>query len=75
MLLFATKCFYLILDFNKFFLKSLRSVQLSILQPKITPEVLRSDQYCENILGMLAPKSFFSVRFGVTALPSLLPYR
>ena len=34
---------------------------------KITPELLRSDQYCEKILGMLATKSFFSVRFGVAA--------
>ena len=41
---------------------------------KITPEVLRIDQYCEKILGMLATKSFFSVRFGVAALPNLLPY-
>ena len=43
--------------------------------PRITPEVLRIDQYCEKILGMLASKSFFSVRFGVAALPSLFPYR
>ena len=56
-------------------LKPLRSVQISILERKITPEVLRIDQYCEKILGMLASKSFFSVRFGVAALPSLLPYR
>ena len=41
---------------------------------KLTPK-LRIDQYCEKILGMLASKSFFSVRFGVAALPSLLPYR
>ena len=34
---------------------------------KITPEVLRIDQYCEKFLGMLASKSFFNVRFGVTA--------
>ena len=33
------------------------------------------DQYCENIWGMLASKSFFNVRFGVATLPSLLPYR
>ena len=56
-------------------LRSLRSLQISILEPKITPEVLRIDQYCEKILGMLTTKSFFSVRFGVTVLPSLLPYR
>ena len=56
-------------------LKSLRSVQISILKPKITPEVLRIDQYYEKIWGMLATKSFFSVRFGVTVLPSLLSYR
>ena len=42
-------------------LKSLRSVQISILKPKITPEVLRFDQYCERMFGMLATKSFFSV--------------
>ena len=42
---------------------------------KLPPGVLRIDQYCEKILGMLATKSFFSVRFGVTALPSLLAYR
>ena len=42
---------------------------------QLPPEVLRFDQYCEKILGMLATKSFFSVRFGVAALPSLLPYR
>ena len=52
-------------------LKSLRSVQFSILESKITPEVLRIDQYCENSLGMLTTKSFFNVRFGVTALPSI----
>ena len=57
------------------YLKSLRSVQISILEPKNYPEVLRIDQYCEKILGMLATKSFFSVRFAVTALPSFLPYR
>ena len=51
-------------------LKSLRSVQISILEPKNTPEVLRTDQYCEKILGMLVTKSFFRVRFGVAALPS-----
>ena len=56
-------------------LKSLRSVQISIWHRKITAEVLRINQYCEKILGMLATKLFFSVRFGVTALPSLLPYR
>ena len=56
-------------------LKSLRSVEISILEPKNYPEVLRFDQYCEQILAMLATKSFFSVRFGVAALPSLLPYR
>ena len=42
---------------------------------KITPEILRIDQYCEKKLGMLATKSFLNVRFGVTALSSLLPYR
>ena len=42
---------------------------------KITPEVLRLDQYCEKKLGMLVTKSFFSVTFSVAALPSLLPYR
>ena len=41
---------------------------------KITPEVLRIDQYCEKFFGMLVTKSSFSVRFGVAALPSLLPY-
>ena len=56
-------------------LKSLRSVQISILEPKNYPEVLRIDQYCEKNLDMLATKSFFSVKFGVTALPSLLLYR
>ena len=56
-------------------LKSLRSVQISILERIITSEVLRIDQYCEKNLGMLATKSFFSVRFGVAALPSLVPYR
>ena len=56
-------------------LKSLRSVQIYILNQKITPEVLRFDQYCEKSLGMLATKSFFSVTFGVAALSSLLPYR
>ena len=38
-------------------LKSLKSVQISILVPKITPEVLRIDQYCEKILVMLTTKS------------------
>ena len=42
---------------------------------KLPLEVLRIDQYCEKSLGMLVTKSFFSVRFGVTALPSLLLYR
>ena len=56
-------------------LKSLRSVQISNLEPKNYPEVLRFDWYCEKNLGMLATKSFFSVRFGVAALPSLLSYR
>ena len=57
------------------YLKSLGSVQISILEQKNYPEVLRIDQYCEKFFGMLATKSFFIVRFGVTALPSLLPYR
>ena len=52
---------------NEAFLKLLRSVQISILNRKITPEVLRIDQYCEKILGMLTSKPFFSVRFGVAA--------
>ena len=56
-------------------LKSLRSVQISILEPKNYLEVLRIDHDCERILGMLATKSFSNVRFGVTALPGLLPYR
>ena len=56
-------------------LKSLRSVQISSLEPKITPEVLRIDQYCEKIVSMLASKLFFSERFDVATLPSLLPYR
>ena len=34
---------------------------------KINPEVLRVDRYCENFLGMMASKSFFSVIFGVAA--------
>ena len=42
---------------------------------KLPPEVLRIDQYCEKNLGMLPSKSFFSMRFGVATLPSLLPYR
>ena len=45
------------------------------MEPTNYPEVLRIDQYCEKNVGMLATNSFFSVRFGVTALPSLLPYR
>ena len=49
-------------------LKSLRSVQISILEPKNYPQSSKN-------LGMLASKSVFSVRFGVAALPSLLPYR
>ena len=55
-------------------LKSLRSVKFLFWNRKITPEVLRIDQYCEIFLGMLVTKSFLSVRFGVAALPSLLPY-
>ena len=60
---------------QKVWLKSLRSVQICILEPKNYPQNLRIDQYCKKILGMLATKSFFSVRFVVAALPSLLPYR
>ena len=56
-------------------LKSLISVQISILEQKNYPQVLRIDQYCEKKFGMLATKLFISVRFSVTALPSLLPYR
>ena len=41
-----------------FFLKSLRSVQISILEPKNYPRSLRIDQYCEKILGMSVTKSF-----------------
>ena len=37
-------------------LKSLKSVQISILEQKITPEVIRTDQNWEKILGMLASK-------------------
>ena len=57
-----------------FTLKSLRVYKFLFWIQKITPEVLRFDQYCEKILGMLATKSFISVTFGVAALPSLLPY-
>ena len=67
-------------------LKVIEKCTISILEPKNYPEVLSHgitviltkgscDQYCEKILGMLPSKSFFSVRIGVTALPSLLPYR
>ena len=63
------------LSYISFLLKSLKSVQISIWNRKITPEVLRIDQHCEKMLDKLATKSFFSVRFCVAALPSLLPYR
>ena len=51
--------------FQRHLLKSLRSVQISILKPKKYPQVLRIYQYCEKNLGTLTSKSFFRVKFGV----------
>ena len=64
-----------IADISKYFKIFEKCTNFYFGTEKNTLELQKIYQYCEKILGTLASKSFFSVKFGVAALPSLLPYR